>query len=103
MSIRARGIGSKSPDSGLSLCATSVFSVTLWLMDSELQHTTETQRTQRLHREEHCDFSGKPFKGTKSFAMLSNHDSTPCNFRRPDTSAVRCRHRFFSEDSGIQT
>ena len=32
------------------LCATSVFSVTLWLMNWEQQHTTETQRTQRLHR-----------------------------------------------------
>jgi hypothetical protein len=39
------------------LCATSVFSVSLWLMNSEQKHTTETQRTQRLHREErHCDF-----------------------------------------------
>ena len=33
------------------LCATSVFSVSLWLMNSEQKHTTETQRTQRLHRE----------------------------------------------------
>src|ERR1043165_1891018 len=32
------------------LCATSVFSVSLWLMNSEQKHTTETQRTQRLHR-----------------------------------------------------
>src|SRR6185437_10671691 len=30
------------------LCATSVFSVSLWLMNSEQKHTTETQRTQRL-------------------------------------------------------
>src|ERR1044072_1219328 len=37
------------------LCATSVFSVSLWLMNSEQKHTTETQRTQRLHRE----FSGQ--------------------------------------------
>src|SRR6185369_11298069 len=36
----------------LILCATSVFSVSLWLMNSEQKHTTETQRTQRLHREE---------------------------------------------------
>src|ERR1041385_553863 len=34
------------------LCATSVFSVTLWLMNSEQKLTTESQRTQRLHREE---------------------------------------------------
>src|SRR6185369_15533756 len=33
------------------LCATSVSSVSLWLMNSEYNHTTETQRTQRLHRE----------------------------------------------------
>src|SRR6185369_10145779 len=33
------------------LCATSVFSVSLWLMNSEQEHTTETQRTQRLHGE----------------------------------------------------
>src|SRR6185369_4774757 len=33
------------------LCATSVFSVSLWLMNSEQKHTTETQRTLRLHRE----------------------------------------------------
>ncbi len=33
------------------LCATSVFSVSLWLMNSEQKQTTETQRTQRLHRE----------------------------------------------------
>jgi len=40
----------KSQESGL-LCATSVFSVSLWLMNSEQKHTTETQSTQRLHRE----------------------------------------------------
>jgi hypothetical protein len=34
------------------LCATSVFFVSLWLMKSEEKHITETQRTQRLHREE---------------------------------------------------
>src|ERR1044072_7922867 len=33
------------------LCATSEFSVSLWLMNSEQKYTTETQRTQRLHRE----------------------------------------------------
>src|SRR6185295_5469564 len=33
------------------LCATSVFSVSLWLMNSQQKHTTETQRTQRSHRE----------------------------------------------------
>src|SRR6185369_15551877 len=27
------------------------FSVSLWLMNSQQKHTTETQRTQRLHRE----------------------------------------------------
>jgi hypothetical protein len=36
----------------LFLCATSVSSVSLWLMDSQRQLTTEAQRTQRLHREE---------------------------------------------------
>src|ERR1043165_5898024 len=36
---------------GALLCAASVFSVSLWLMTSEQKHTTETQRTQRLHRE----------------------------------------------------
>jgi hypothetical protein len=36
---------------GALLCATSVFSVSLWLMNSWQKHTTETQRTQRLHRE----------------------------------------------------
>ncbi|HEX7774883.1 MAG TPA: glycosyltransferase, partial [Pyrinomonadaceae bacterium] len=34
------------------LCATSVSSVSLWLRDQPVQGTTETQRTQRLHREE---------------------------------------------------
>jgi len=29
-----------------------VFSVSLWLTNSKQKHTTETQRTQRLHREE---------------------------------------------------
>src|ERR1044072_4922362 len=29
------------------LCATLCFSVSLWLMNSEQKHTTETQRTQR--------------------------------------------------------
>jgi len=33
---------------GPLLCATSV---SLWLMNSKQKHTTETQRTQRLHRE----------------------------------------------------
>jgi hypothetical protein len=33
------------------LCAISVSSVSLWLMNSEQKLTTETQRTQRLHRE----------------------------------------------------
>ena len=36
------------------LCAISVFSVSLWLMNSEQKHTTETQGTQRLHRESMC-------------------------------------------------
>ena len=35
----------------LLLCATSVFSVSLWLMNPDQKRTTETQRTQRLHRE----------------------------------------------------
>ena len=39
----------KSHDGAL-LCATSVVSVALWLMNSEQKHTTETQSTQRLHR-----------------------------------------------------
>jgi len=38
---------------GLLLCATSVFSVSLWLTEFAAKLTTETQRTQRLHREEH--------------------------------------------------
>jgi len=33
------------------LCATSVFSVSLWLNNSQQTLTTETQRTRRLHRE----------------------------------------------------
>src|SRR5215207_9848559 len=33
-------------------CATFVISVSLWLRDSSRKTTTETQRTQRLHREE---------------------------------------------------
>jgi len=36
---------------GPLLCATSVFSVSRWLTNSKQKHTTETQRTQRLHRE----------------------------------------------------
>ena len=40
----------KSHNSAL-LCATSVISVSLWLMNSEQKHTTETQRSRRLHRE----------------------------------------------------
>src|ERR1700741_1753692 len=32
------------------LCATSVFSVSLWLMNSEQKHTTETQRTEVAQR-----------------------------------------------------
>ena len=34
------------------LCAISVFSVSLWLIASPLTNTTETQRTQRLHRDD---------------------------------------------------
>ena len=33
------------------LCATSVFSVSLWFVVTRHSSTTETQRTQRLHRE----------------------------------------------------
>src|ERR1044072_9515547 len=33
------------------LCATSVFSVSLWCVFARNSSTTETQRTQRLHRE----------------------------------------------------
>jgi len=33
------------------LCATSGFSVPLWLTNFAAKLTTETQRTQRLHRE----------------------------------------------------
>jgi len=47
---RLSGLCTKSQISSL-LCATSVFSVSLWLMNSEQKHTTETQRTPRLHRE----------------------------------------------------
>jgi len=34
------------------LCATSVFSVSLWFAWFSAKITTEAQRTQRLHREE---------------------------------------------------
>jgi hypothetical protein len=34
------------------LCATSVFSVSLWCVFARNSSTTGTQRTQRLHREE---------------------------------------------------
>src|SRR6185369_7334327 len=36
---------------GPLLCATSVFSVSLWCVFAQNSSTTETQRTQRLHRE----------------------------------------------------
>src|ERR1044071_6962768 len=39
------------------LCATSAFSVSPWLMVFLLRPTTETQRTQRLHREIHFQWS----------------------------------------------
>ena len=39
------------------LCATSVFSVSLWLTSSGRQLTTKTQRPQRLHREAHSRFA----------------------------------------------
>ena len=45
------------------LCANSVFSVSLWLMNSEQNHTTETQRTPRLHRE----ISGQRLFGQSSY------------------------------------
>jgi len=39
-----------------------VFSVSLWLTNPKQKHTTETQRTQRLHREEGLrDFLCKAF------------------------------------------
>src|ERR1044072_504674 len=44
----------KSHDNAL-LCATSVFCVLRWLINSKKKPTTEQQRTQRLHRE----FSGQ--------------------------------------------
>src|SRR6185436_7258414 len=47
---RTCGLCIKSHEGHL-LCATSVFSVSLWLVNSKQKHTTETQRTQRLHRE----------------------------------------------------
>jgi hypothetical protein len=37
--------------SEILLCATSVFSVSLWWTNTCQKPTTETQRTQRLHRE----------------------------------------------------
>jgi len=43
------------------LCATSVFSVSLWCRFTRNSSTTETQRTQRLHREErNRHFCAKP-------------------------------------------
>src|ERR1043165_919861 len=61
----------KSLDRAL-LCATFVFSVSLWLMTSKQKHTTETQRTQRLHRgnSRRKTFSAKP----------SRSRSATCNF-----------------------
>ena len=43
----------------------SVFSVSPWLTNSQQQLTTETQRTQRLHREERAKlvFCSLPFFG----------------------------------------
>jgi hypothetical protein len=38
------------------VCATSVFSVSLWRVFARNSSTTETQRTQRLHREEGLAF-----------------------------------------------
>src|ERR1043165_9918043 len=48
--VGARELCRKSPNSAL-LCAASVFSVSLWCVFARNSSTTETQRTQRLHRE----------------------------------------------------
>ena len=45
------GFAQKVPTYGF-LCVTSVFSVSLWCVFALNSSTTETQRTQRLHREE---------------------------------------------------
>src|SRR6185369_12878422 len=49
------------------LCATSVSSVSLWCGFTRNSSTTETQRTQRLHREERDrDFLCKPASAASS-------------------------------------
>ncbi len=54
------------------LCATSVVSVSLWCVFARNSSTTETQRTQRLHREErYNDFLCKASSGD---ASLDAHD-----------------------------
>jgi hypothetical protein len=49
--ILALIFGAECYGEDILLCATSVFSMSLWLTNPPHQLTTETQRTQRLHRE----------------------------------------------------
>src|ERR1044072_3321195 len=51
MNVSRRSVLIITDESRTLLCATSTFSVSLWLTEPKLQLTTETQRTQRLHRE----------------------------------------------------
>src|SRR6185369_1573467 len=62
------------------LCATSVSSVSLWCGFTRNSSTTETQRTQRLHREERDrDFLCKPSRrcfASKSGSQQGNTEIT---------------------------
>src|SRR5690349_10134615 len=64
------------------LCATSVSSVSLWCVVARNSSTTETQRTQRLHRETNQEFLCKAIWAISycwRLALLRTHrDSTLC-------------------------
>src|SRR6185503_5615570 len=67
----------------LILCATSVFPVSLWCVFARNSSTTETQRTQRLHREEGLhDFLCKAQRLPPCCKLAGAHDISPRAVRR---------------------
>src|ERR1044072_7470690 len=83
----------KSHDNAL-LCATSVFSVSLWVVKSEQKKTTETQRTQRLHRE----FSGQELLVQSLAKQLCQTTPTVTSWIRPAFQRSSRSSRVFSHE-----
>src|SRR6185369_5409551 len=91
---------------GTLLCAASVFSVSPWLIEFAVKLTTETQRTQRLHREEMQSASELPTQrgAHAEVVLVGSHRWLAVEVFVNVKSPPKILHDFYSQvGSSLQT